>query len=236
MSEPVPSLRKVRAGLALVGFGVCLLWFLFAWATIGLLVNREHPEQFTQDWPGTVVTVLWPTFLAVQVIGQLLCLTAPREWHVRGSEVPALALNVLHLGLFLALFPYRWQFWGGALFWALLLLGPALHLLFVTNFAPRIDQEPLGERAELLTFYLLVLLAFPVLLVVSFLIFGRFRGALEVIVLLFLLGAALLLMLVALALYLNLHLAVYNAIPRYLDTFAEKQKLKEAGWVDQPPW
>jgi hypothetical protein len=236
MSEPVPSLRKVRAGLALVGFGACLLWTLFAWTAIGLFVNRANPEQFTQDWPGTVTTILWPTLLAVQIVGQLLCLTAPREWHVRGSELPALALNVLHLGLFLALFPFRWEYWGGALFWALLLLGPALHLLFLMNFAPRIDLESLGGRAELLSFYLLALLVFPVLLVVSVLLFRRFVGALEVIVLLFLLGAALLLMLVALALYINLHLAVYHAIPRYLDTLAEKQKLKEAGWVDQPPW
>jgi hypothetical protein len=222
----------VRVGLPLVGFGVCLLWTLFAWSALGLLVNREHPEEFLLEWPGTVVTILWPTFLAVQVAGQLLCLGAPREWQVRGSEVPALTLNVLHLGLFLALFPYRWEFWGGALFWALLLLGPALHLFFVMNFAPRIGQEPLGARARQLALYLLALLVFPVLLVVSFLIFGRFLGAVEVIVLLLVLGAALLLMLVSLVMYMNLHLAVYHAIPRYLETFAEKQKLKEAGWVD----
>src|SRR5262249_34975404 len=146
------------------------------------------------------------------------------------------ALTLLHLGLFLALFPYRWQFWGGALFWALLLLGPALHLLFVMNFAPRIDQGPLGERAGQLSLYLLTLLLFPVLLVVSFLVFGRFVGSVEVVVLLLLLGAALLLMLVSLVMYMNLHLALYHAIPSYLETFTEKQKLKEAGWVDQPPW
>jgi hypothetical protein len=236
MSEPVPSLRGVRAGLALVGFGVCLHWTLFAWAAIGLFAYREHPAEFIQDWPGTVVTVLWPAFLTVQVAGQLLCLTAPREWQVRGREVPALALSLLHMGLFVVLFPYRWQFWGGALFWALLLIGPAPHLRFVANFAPRIDQEPLGARADMLVFYLLALLVFPVLFVVSFLVFGRFQGAVELVLLLLLLGASLLLMFVSLALYLNLHLMVYNAIPRYRETLAEKQKLKEAGWVDQPPW
>jgi nitrate reductase NapE component len=236
MSEPPPSLRMVRVGLPLVGFGVCLLWILFAWSLLGLLVNREHPEQFTRDWPGTVVSVLWPAFLGMQLIGQLLCLGAPRQWRLRASEAPAIALTVLHLGLFLALYPYRWQVWGGAVFWVLLLLAPAMHLLFVMNFATQIDQEPLVRRAETLTFLLLVLLVFPVILVVGALIFGQMLRDWAIILLLILLGLALLLMVAVLVTYMNLHLALYHAIPRYLETFVEKEKLDKAGWVDQPPF
>ena len=44
----------------------------------------------------------------------------------------------------------------------------------------------------------------------------------------------LLAMLVVLVLYMNLHLAVYHAIPRYLETFEEKKRLEKAGWVDPP--
>ena len=243
MSEPLPSLRRVRAGLPLVGFGVCLLWLLFAWAILGLLVDSEHPEEFVRSWPQTVVSILWPALLVMQIVGQLLCLGAPKDWQLRKSETPALALNLIHLGLFLGLLPYRWQLGTMAGFWVLLLLAPALHLIFITNLAPRIDQEPLGQRAESLIFMLLLLLVFPVLLVVGSVIFARLLGpwpallhasfAFLLLTVLFAIGF--LLMLAALVMYMNLHLAMYNAIPRYLETFTEKRKLTEGGWVDLPP-
>jgi hypothetical protein len=240
MSESLLSLKRVRVGLALVAFGVALLWILYGWANVGLFVEREHPERFLHDWPATVLQILWPTFLLMQIIGQVLCLTgAPREWHVRGSETPALAFNALHLALSLAVLlvplSLSWLPLAAAGLWALMLLGPALHLLFLTNFAPHIDQEPLGRRAGRLIFWLLVLLVFPVLFVLSALLL-RLAGPWGLIVLLVLMSLGLLLMLAALVMYMNLHLAVYHAIPRYLETFEEKEQLKKAGWVDQPPW
>jgi hypothetical protein len=241
MSEVPQSLKMVRVGLALVAFGVSLLWVLFGWANLGLFVEREDPERFLLGWPATVLTILWPTFLLMQILGQLLCLAGtPREWHMRASEAPALGLNVIHLALSLALLlaplSLSWLPLVAAGSWALLLLAPALHLLFLSNLAPRIGQEPLGKRAELLIFVLLVLLVFPVLLLLTGLLLGRLAGPWGLIVLLVLMSVALLLMLVSLVMYMNLHLAVYHAIPRYLETFEEKRKLSEAGWVDQPPW
>jgi hypothetical protein len=228
----------VRVGLPLVAFGVSLLWILFGWAVLGLFVEREHPEKFLLGWPESVLRILWPTFLLMQIIGQLLCLAGtPREWGMRGSEGPALGANVLHVGLFLGLFPQPWLAWIGAGLWALMLLGPALHLLFLTHFAPRIEQEPLGKRAERLLFLLLVLVVFPVLVAVSALVLPR-GAAVNVpwtfIVMMVEMALGLLLMLVALVMFMNLHLAVYHAIPRYLETFEEKNKLKKAGWVDPP--
>jgi hypothetical protein len=223
----------VRVGLPLVGFGVCLLWILFAWATVGLLAEGE---AFVVGWPWAVVGVLGVVFLAMQIVGQLLCLTVPREWHIRRSEGLALALNLLHLGLFLGVFLYRWSASAGTGLWALRLLVPALHLVFLTNFTPRIGQEPLGKRAETLILILLALLLFPVLFLVGMLFLGMVLGPYALIALPILVGLALVLDLAALIGFMNLHLSVYHAIPRYLETFAEKQKLKEAGWVDQPPW
>ena len=238
MSEPPPSLRLVRVGLPLVGFGVCLLWILFAWTVLGLLADREHLAEFTLGWPGMVVTILWPTFLGMQLIGQFLCLGgAPKAWRLRASEAPAVAVTAAHLALYLGLFPERWLVWPAATFWLLLLLGPALHLIFLTNFAPRIDQEPLGKRAEGLLFLLLVLSVFPVLFVSGALVLGAMFGSASVLLLFILMGVALLLMGAALVRYLNLHLAVHHAIPLYLETFAEKRKLEQAGWVEPPaPW
>jgi hypothetical protein len=225
-------------GLPLVGFGVCLLWVLFGWTVLGLLADHAHPEEFTRGWPGTVVEILWPTFLLMQLAGLLLCVAgAPKAWHIRTSEAPAVAVTLLHLGLFLGLLSERWQILPASAFWLLLLLGPALHLNFLINFAPRIDQELLGKRAERLLFPLLILCVFPVLFVIGALAFGGPLGGTLAILLYILLGVAVLLMGAALVQYVNLHLALHHAIPVYLETFADKRKLKEAGWVDPPaPW
>ncbi len=240
-SEAPVSLRTVRVGLALVAFGVALLWVLFGWAALGLFVERENPQNFLADWPATVLRILWPAFLALQIVGQLLCITgAPRDWGARAREGPALGVNLLHLGVFLALFPQPWLGGLAAGLWALLLLAPALHLLFLTHLAPHMDQEPLGRRAGQLMFFLLVLLVLPVLLLASAIMFptvvGNEATRWTLIIYLVQLVFGLVLMLAALVMYMNLHLAVYHAIPRYLESFAEKEQLKKAGWVDQPPW
>jgi hypothetical protein len=228
MNEP-PSLKCVRVGLPLVGFGVPLLWCLFFWTGVGLMAD---PVTFVTGWPWVVVTVAGTALLLLQIAGQLLCLATPREWHIRRSVILALALNLLHLGLFLSFFLFHWPPLSGCALWLLRLLVPAIHLGFITNFAQRIDQGELAERAETLIMFLLILLVFPVIVPLFFFLVRDLMWLLLPI----LFGLATVVDLVVLFGFVNLHLALYHGIPRHLATFEETRKLEEMGWPSEDPW
>ncbi len=226
-SDTPPPLKGVTVGLPLVGFGVALLWFLCFWSLLGLYVEGTG---FVYGWPWDVMLWAGTVFLTLQIGGHLLCLTVPRGWRARGTEAAALGLTVLYLGLFLVFFLTGWVPLGGLGLWVLRMLAPTAHLLFLATLASRIDQEELAQRAQALMPFLLLLLVFPVINYLAFVLLGAVAVLWVIPVLL--IGLELILELIVLVRFLNLHLAIYHGIFRYQETFAERRKLHEAGWVE----
>jgi hypothetical protein len=235
----------------MVAFASGLLWLLFASTLLGLLAGIWGtfvlPEEgrgvvqpargvaaFLHEWPWTLITIVGAVVLVLQIAGHALCLAVPRAWKIRGPEAAALGLTVVGLALFLAFYIARLPSWVGAVLWALRLVVPALHLIYVSNLVPRIDQADLGERADSVMMFMLLLLVFPVLFPIITPLIGLGRGDLGFILVLVLLGLALVFDLWVFARLVNLHLAVYHGIFRYRESFAEKEKLEKAGWRDPP--
>jgi hypothetical protein len=250
MSEAPPPLKCVTVGLVLVGFAVPLLWLLFAWVIFAVIF--EGPA-FVLAWPWDVLRVLWPALLGVQLVGHLLCRAVPRDWRMRGSETGAAVLTLLQLGLSLVFVLELWpELLSPAmtrlvvlLLWALRQVTAGVHLVFLTNFAPRVDQEALAQRAETLIQYLFLLPLFPILIALSFWVLPElanlrfpivdlFGASMLVVMMLTLMGLGFVLELIVLMRFTQLHLEVYHSIDRYRETFAEKAKLEKAGWVDEP--
>jgi hypothetical protein len=249
MSEPPPPLKGVTVGLVLVGFSVPLLWLLFVWAMLSMIF--EGPAVL-DSWSWDLLRILWPALLVVEMVGHGLCLGVPRVWRTRGSEVAALSLCLLQLGLSLVVLlgPWLGQPSAGTarlvvvFLWVLRLVTSGAHLIFLTNFAPRIGQEELASRAESLILFLFVLPIFPILAELSF----RFvwsltnlnfpivilTAQLEVVVLVVLVGLAFVVELLVLMRFTHLHLLAYHSIFRHQEAFEAKDKLEKAGWVDEP--
>ncbi|MCI0464051.1 MAG: hypothetical protein L0Z62_44520 [Gemmataceae bacterium] len=249
MSEAPPPLKGVTVGLVLVGFSVPLLWLLFVWATLSILFEGL---VLLDSWSWDLLCILWPALLVVQMVGHLLCLRVPRDWRTRGSEVAALSLCLLQLGLSLVVLlgPWLGQPSAGTarlvvvFLWVLRLVTPGVHLIFLTNFAPRVGQEELASRAETLIQFLFLLPIVPLLVFLGFWLVPQLTNMsfpvmvmaahLEVVVMVILVGLGFVVELLVLMRFTHLHLLAYHGIFRHQEAFAEKAKLEKAGWVDEP--
>ncbi len=229
MSESAPSLRRVKNGVGMVFAGLVLLMLL----TFGMLAVTGYPGEsiLGTEW-APLLLPLAGLFLAMQIVGQLQCLSVPPESRARWPLGVSLMLTLAAVPLSLLVLlpnPPRWADLLPSL------ASNAAHvafLLFLRRLAAYIGEGDLEIRAERVLTCWVLLFFLPYLILLGLLAFPLVTTA--VVTALFL--VFLVFPLIVLILYVNLILDLFHALRRHEDARLAKEKQVKAGWVDQPPW